>query len=144
MFAAGYGTASWIEIVWTLAAIPGFVLWSRSFVSSVKSLRAIRATKASNGRLLWARFSYRLTALMVLVELAFMVVGVIALSRGANPDANVISALVIAISFMTVSFVVTTLAYQWREVEKQILEIAKARFAEKERREGDNPTAQGL
>lgn len=127
----GIGTAGWLEITWTLASIPGFILWSSSCISAKRSLTAARINNITNGRLLWAKFSVRLTGLLAFVELSFISIGIITMFRIANPDSTTISILVVASLFVTVSMFISLLAYQWRAVEAQILEIAKRRRAEK-------------
>lgn len=125
-----YGTASWIEIIWTLAAIPGFILWLLSAISARKSLVATKRLKHTNGRLLWAKFSFKLTSLMTFIELTFIILGSIALSLPANPSSSLISTIIIASGLTTVSIFITLLAYQWRAVEAQILHLAKRRREE--------------
>lgn len=126
----GYGTASWLEILWTLAAIPGFVLWFHNAHYARKSLRAAKQLKNTNGRLLWAKFSFRLTGLMTFIEFTFIIVGCIALLLAPNPTSTLVSTIIISGGLIICSIFITLLAYQWRAVEYQILEIARLRRAE--------------
>ena len=48
-------TIEWFEVVWTCAALPGLGLWIANHRLAVRSLRAIRAVGAVNGRLIIAR-----------------------------------------------------------------------------------------
>lgn len=127
----GIGSATWLEIAWTLAAIPGFVLWAKSWFSARQSLKAVRNLKYSNGRLLWAKFSLQLTSVMLIIEFAFITIGVIAMSLQTNPSSNPTYSLIISVVLISSSVFISLLAYRWREVEAQILEMARIRLAEK-------------
>lgn len=124
------GTADLTEIVWTLAAVPGLVLWLVNRVAAGRSRRAVRRLGVGNGRLVWARFSVLLTDVFVLIETVFVVVGISAMLRAPSPDSTTLSRLIVSVGFAGVSCLITFVGYRWRVVEAEILAGAQARRAQ--------------
>jgi hypothetical protein len=121
--------ASLVEILWTAAALPGLALWAWNYLSARATLRSVKAVKSgtSFGALLWARFSVQLTAVFVGVELAFVVLGVISMTRPNNPQATTLTSYVIAGVLILASAGISYLAYRWRAVDQQLVGAARTR-----------------
>ena len=121
------GTADLTEIVWTLAALPGLVLWLANRVEAGRGRRAVMKMKIGNGRLVWAQFSVLLTNVFVVIELVLVVVGAIAMSRSSPAEATALSQIVVGVGFAGASCLITFVGYRWRAVDTQIVAAARAR-----------------
>jgi hypothetical protein len=121
------GTASLVEVLWTLVALPGLVLWGVNTRSAVLTIRAAKLAGISNGRMEWARFGLLLTSCFMFVEFVFLATGVIAMLRPSNPDGVTVYNLVFAGIFMLASIIVTFVGKEWRRVDRYLVAAARLR-----------------
>lgn len=120
--------ANAIEVVWTVAALPGLVLWATNCASAAVTLRSCKAVPGTPaGSLLWARFSVQLTAVFVGIEAVFVILGVISMTRPNNPAATTLTSYVIAGALILASVGISYLAYRWRAVDNQLVGAARRR-----------------
>lgn len=119
-------TISWYEVIWTLGAVPGLLLWLWNWKDAVSSLRAIRSVSTGNGRLLWAQFSTLMTFVFVGIEAVFVMLGVIAMAT-PSPNRPTVTTWVLVFGLLGASCAITFLAYKWRAVDRQIIGAARAR-----------------
>lgn len=119
-------TISWYEVIWTLGAVPGLLLWLWNWKGAVSSLRAIRSISTGNGRLLWAQFSTLMTFVFVGIEAVFVMLGVIAMAT-PSPNRPTVTTWVLVTGLLGASCAITFLAYKWRAVDQQIIGAARAR-----------------
>lgn len=129
-----WNTIEWFEVVWTLAALPGLVLWVVNRTSATRSLRAVKAAGIGNGRLIIARYSVQKANVLIGVSAAFAAIGVVAMIRPTNPAADTWD---LTRSLLTVGLLggpagVSFIGYRWRVVERQVTELARRRLDPRE------------
>lgn len=112
-----WATVSLLELLWTLAALPGLALWSLNAWSAARSLQAIRSIGAANGRLTWAQFSLHLTLVFVVIDIVFVIIGGISMTRLSNPSGSQLSTQVIGAGLLLASAAISLLSYRWRVVD---------------------------
>jgi hypothetical protein len=125
-----YGSVTLIEVMWTLCAVPGFLLWAANLQSARADLRAIRRLGIIDGRLIWARFAVLKNTAFMLIEASFMLIGITGMlqapvSGGATrltPTAFVLTA-----SLLATSILMTFVGLRWRQVAKYIISAARLR-----------------
>lgn len=122
-----WATVSLLELLWTLAALPGMVLWSVNAWNASKSLRAIRSIGARNGRLTWAQFSLHMTVVFVVIDVVFVLIGGISMTRMANPSGSQLSTQVIGAGLLLASVAISLLSYRWRVVDMILIGRAHRR-----------------
>lgn len=122
-----WATVSLLELLWTLAALPGMVLWSVNAWNASKSLRAIRSIGARNGRLTWAQFSLHMTVVFVVIDVVFVLIGGISMTRMANPSGSQLSTQVIGAGLLLASVAISLLSYRWRVVDMILIGRARRR-----------------
>lgn len=120
-----FGTVDLIEVLWTLAALPGLVLWLTNRIIAGRSLRAVIRLRVSNGRMLWARFSVLLTNVFVGVEAVFVLVGGIALFREST--GNDVIRFVLAFALIGASALITWVGWRWRVVDQELVKLGRER-----------------
>lgn len=122
------------ELVWTLIALPGLVLWIINRISAGQTLRAARAMGISNGRMLFARFGVRETTAWTVIDAVFVIIGVVAMTNASNPDADDSpTRLLVAAGLIGASCIVTYLGWSWREIDVALVRLAAERAAELDR-----------
>src|SRR5215207_3812066 len=127
-------TIEWFEVVWTAAAIPGLVLWLSNHRLAVRSLRAIRTTGATNGRLIIARYMVQKALVLIGVSAAFALVGVIAMTRPTNPAATAWdwARIALTLGLLGAPAGIAYLGYRWRGVEQQVTALYRRRLDARE------------
>lgn len=123
----GWGTVDPIEVIWTLAALPGLVVWVVNLVSASRSLRAVRVIGIVNGRRMIARYSVRKCWVLVIISGVFVLIGVSAMLRPPNPGAprwDWLSLLLTA-GLLGAPALITLLGFDWRRVEASVLHSAR-------------------
>jgi hypothetical protein len=117
-----WDTIQWIEVVWTLAALPGLVLWLVNRASAGRSLRAIKAVGALNGRLIIARYSVQKANVLIGVSFVFVLIGLVSMARPANPTVAAWDLLrvVLTAGLLGAPAAISYLGYRWRAVEQQV------------------------
>jgi hypothetical protein len=131
-------TIDLIEVAWILAAVPGLLLWVGNRVLAVRSLRAIRALGATNGRLIVARYGVRKANIMIFVQSVFVLIGAIAMTRPTNQAVAAQwdwSRTALAVALLGAPVALAVLGYQWRSVERQITALARARYEQRDTRQ---------
>lgn len=128
-------TVSWLELAWTIVALHGFALWAWNARGAYRSLRAVKTLKMRNGRMLWARFALQLCSAFAIVELTFLVVGSIAMTRVSNPAsagalASGTASTITGLALLGSSLVLTATASRWRRVDAALVARSRARVEE--------------
>ena len=129
-----WGTIEWFEVVWTLAALPGLALWIANWVLAARSLRAVRAAGATNGRLIIARYSVMKSIILIGISAAFVLIGGVAMARPTNPAATAWdwSRVVLTIGLLGAPAGISFLGYRWRVVEQQVTKLYLRRLDTRE------------
>lgn len=129
-----WATVDWVEVVWTAAALPGLVLWLVNRVSAARSLSAIKAAGATNGRLIIARYSVMKANVLIGVSAVFVLIGAIAMLRPANPGATGFDPLrlLLTIGLLGAPAGISYLGYRWRAVEQRVTVLARQRLDSRE------------
>lgn len=113
------------EIVWTLAALPGLVVWFRNLREAAQDFRAVREISPRNGRYLWARFSALLTRAFVGLEVLFVVLGVVNMVRVPPADPHPEIHIITVGGLVLASVVITLIGYRWSQVNAEIVQAAR-------------------
>lgn len=123
----GWGTVDPIELVWTLAALPGLLVWIVNLVSASRSLRTVRLAGIVNGRRLIARYSVRKCWVLVIISGVFVLIGVSAMLRPPNPAAQHWDwlSLLLTAGLLGAPALITLLGFDWRRVEASVLAMAR-------------------
>jgi len=116
------------ELLWTLVAIPGLLLWVSNRMRARASLQATKRLDIGNGRRAFARFAVRETTVWAFVEAVFVAIGVVSMTRETNPDANTLSSLVIVTGLILTSTMITALGVEWRRVDRELVRAAVAQM----------------
>lgn len=129
-----WGTVEWFEVVWTAAALPGLWLWLANRVLAGRSLRAVRAMGATNGRLIIARYSVLKSNILIGISAVLALIGVVAMARPANPAATAWdwSRVVLTIGLLGAPAGISFLGYRWRIVEQQVTKLYLRRLDARE------------
>ena len=129
-----WGTVEWFEVVWTAAALPGLLLWIANRVLAVRSLRAVRAAGATNGRLIIARYSVMKSDVFIGISAVFVLIGAVAMVRPSNPAATAWdwSRVVLTIGLLGAPAGISYLGYRWRLVERQVTALYLRRLDTRE------------
>jgi len=114
------------ELLWTLVAIPGLLLWVSNRMRAQASLQATKRLDIGNGRRAFARFAVRETTVWAFIEFVFVAIGVVSMTRETNPDANTLSSLVIVAGLILSSAMITALGVEWRRVDRELVRTAVA------------------
>ena len=109
------------EVLWTAAALIGMLLWARNFHESYKTLAAAKKLLLRNGRMMWARYERRKTAVFVGIEALLVVVGVNQMLREQNPHATLGSRIVVTICLFAMSAAIVFIAFDWGRVHQAML-----------------------
>lgn len=124
------------ELVWTIVAIPGLLLWVSNRMRARASLQATKRLVIGNGRRAFARFAVRETTAWAFVEVVFVAIGVVSMTYEPNPDSNTLSSLVIVAGLILASTMITVLGVEWRRVDRELVRTAVAQMtAEQDTRE---------
>jgi hypothetical protein len=125
-----WGTVDWIEVVWTLAALPGLLLWLYNRALAKRSLRAIKAAGATNGRLIIARYSVLKANVLIFISAVFVLIGVISMLRPTNAAAAGWDWIRVALTagLLGAPAAISFLGYRWRAVEAQVVALARLRL----------------
>ena len=116
------------ELLWTIVAIPGLLLWVSNRMRAGASLRATKRLDIGNGRRAFARFAVRETTVWAFVEAVFVAIGVVSMTYESNPDANTLSSLVIVSGLILSSAMITALGMEWRRVDRELVRTAVAQM----------------
>ncbi len=116
------------ELLWTLVAIPGLLLWVSNRMRAGASLRATKRLDIGNGRRAFARFAVRETTVWAFVEAVFVAIGVVSMTYESNPDSNTLSSLVIVAGLILASAMITALGVEWRRVDRELVRTAVAQM----------------
>jgi hypothetical protein len=127
-------TIEWFEVVWTAAAIPGLALWLANRGLAVRSLRAIRAAGATNGRLIIARYSVMKANVFIAVSSAFLIIGVVAMTRPTNQAVTHWdwTRVALTVGLLGGPAAIAFLGYKWRAVERQVTALYRRRLDARE------------
>ena len=115
------------EVVWTAAAFPGLVMWLVNLRDAGRTRAAARLLPVPNGRLAWARFSVEFCRVLVFVEVTYVGLGVVGMTRPPNPAAQPLATLAIVLGLIAASAAVSFLGWRWRAVDRQLIAMARAR-----------------
>jgi hypothetical protein len=139
-----WGTIEWFEVVWTLAAVPGLGLWTANHHLAVRSLRAVRAVGATNGRLIIARYSVTKARVFINVSAAFVLVGIVAMTRPPNPAAVDWdwTRVVLTLGLLGAPAAIAFLGHKWRAVEQQVTALYRRRLDEREHEQNTRESTQ--
>lgn len=113
------------EVVWILAALPGWWFWLRNRLEAGLDARAASTIVPRNGRYLWAKFSVFLTNTFVGIETLFIVLGGVAMFRVPPMDPHPETRYVTVSGLILASLVITLLAYRWKQVNAEIVQAAR-------------------
>lgn len=123
-----WGTADLVEVLWTLSALPGLVMWLVNLAAANRSRKAMVVLGYGNGRLLWARFGVLLTSVFSTVELVFVLIGVVAMlrSRPANMGGDW-TRPVLTVGLIGASALIAFVGWRWRVVDHELVERYRQR-----------------
>ena len=124
-----WGTVDLIEVIWTLAAVPGWASWALNLRSAYRSLRAVRGAGIVDGRRMVARYTVRKSWIMMNLSGVFILIGVISMLRPANPAVPQWDALrvVLTVALLGAPAMISYLGADWRRVETEMLRVGAAR-----------------
>lgn len=105
------------EVLWTLAALPGFYLWSRNAIYANKTLEIVKRLGIDGGPRVWAQFSSLLTRSFIGLEFVFVVIGVNAMTRPQPIDYDPWLSWTIGILLILASVLISFLGYRWKKVD---------------------------
>lgn len=125
------GTVSVIEALWTLAALVGLVSWARSAADAGRTMRAVKSRGIVNGRRTVARLATGLTRTMVMIELVFLSIGVLSMTRPPTVGSTELSRLIVGGALIGASVGITVLAFRWRRAEEYLLRESERRVDER-------------
>jgi hypothetical protein len=127
-------TIQWFEVVWTAAALPGLGLWMANRLLAVRSLKAIKNAGTTNGRLIIAHYSVTKADVFIGVSVAFALIGVVSMSRPTNPAAVDWdwTRVVLTVGLLGAPAAIAFLGYKWRDVERRVVALARARLDSRE------------
>jgi hypothetical protein len=116
-----------IEVVWTLAALPGLILWVANYLSAKKALRAVHLFGITDARLVIARYSVMKAGVMIGLSFVFVLIGVISMCRPANPDVPQWDWLRVILTGGLIGgpASISFLGWRWRRAEETILQMAR-------------------
>lgn len=139
-----WATVDWVEVVWTVAALPGLVLWLINRTYAARSLSAIKAAGATNGRLIIARYSVVKANVLIGVSAVFVLIGVVAMLRPANPGSAGFDPLriLLTIGLLGAPAGISYLGYRWRAVEQRVTALARQRLDSREVEQNDREVTQ--
>lgn len=124
-----WGTVDPVELVWTLAALPGLIVWGVNLVSASRSLHAVRRAGIVNGRRVIAWYSVRKCWVLIVVSGVFALIGIIALLRPPNeavPHWDWLRVL-LTVGLLTAPALIAFLGFDWRHAEAAVLHSARRR-----------------
>lgn len=121
-------TVQFTELLWTIVALPGLLLWLSNRQRARASLQAAKRLAIGNGRRAFARFSVRETTVWAFVEFVFVIIGVVSMTYESNPDSNTLSSLVIVAGLIVASAMITALGVEWRRVDRELVRTAVAQM----------------
>lgn len=121
-------TVQFTELLWTLVAIPGLLLWVSNRMRARASLQAAKRLSIGNGRRAFAQFSVRETTAWVFIEAVFVAVGVVSMTYEPNPDSNDLSRTVVVAGLIFASVMITALGVEWRRVDQELVRTAVAQM----------------
>lgn len=117
-------TIQWIEILWTIVALPGLIRWFSNRQKARTYVRALRAVGGGNGRMIFARYTVRETTAFVVIESVFVLIGALAMTSATNPSAYPYTSSIIAAGLVGASIYITILGRDWAVVDRLVLQAA--------------------
>ena len=103
------------ELIWTLLAVPGVVLWATNYLAAATARSGARVLNESKSVRLYTDFAAEQCAIMMAVELVFVTTGVVAMFSPANPESPHATKYVFAILFTATSIAISYVAFRWRK-----------------------------
>lgn len=125
-----YGSVTLVEVLWTVSALPGLILWFSNLRSAQKDLAAVLHLGVIDSRLTWAKFAILKNRAFLLIECAFLGIGVTAMLQYpivANPSHLTPTSYAMTIGLLGSSALMTFVGLRWRKVSKQLLDAARIR-----------------
>jgi hypothetical protein len=127
-----YGNANLIEILWTLCALPGLLLWSSNLRDAIHDRRAVRKLGIIDERLSWANFAILKNSAFLTIEAGFTMVGLTAMLQPPlvkGPIPLTPTQDVLTVCLLGTSALMTFVGIRWRQVSQHILGAARVRAA---------------
>jgi hypothetical protein len=123
------GTIDLVEVIWTLAALPGLLSWIINLVSARRSLRAVVKSDVDDGRLPVAKYAVRKSWVMIGLSFVFVLIGTISMLRPSNPELPVFDLLraILTAGLLAAPAMISFIGADWRRVENEVLRIARER-----------------
>lgn len=128
---ASFGTISIAEILWTICALPGLLVWLSNLNSARRDLRAVNRAGVIDGRYQWAKFSVLLTSVFSAIETLFLLLGLVGmLSPQTNNSTHLTpTGYVLTLGLLGSSALITLVGVRWRMVSNYILSVSRINAA---------------
>lgn len=125
-----WGTVDLLELIWTVAALPGLVVWVVNLHSARQSLYAVRQAGLRDARAAVARYAVRKSWVMIHLAAVFALIGVISMARPPNPEVPAWDALrvLLTLGLLSAPAVISFIGLDWRRVEHEMLRSARGRL----------------
>ena len=124
----------WQELLWSAVALVGLVFALYNAREARRDLHAVVISSQNGARLMWAKFSRLLHITLSLVEMAFVLVGVIAMFRRPSPDASQGGQLLLLILFVGASALLSSVSIMWLRVHVAITKALQRKGTPTDRR----------
>lgn len=123
-------TIQWVEVLWTLIAIPGLIRWWTNRLKAGRYVTALKTTGEKNGRMVFAKYTVRKTNAFVVIELIFVAIGLLTMTAPVNESAHPLLPGLYAAGFIVASLYIALLGRAWAQVDEYILRQARERELE--------------
>lgn len=124
------GTVDPLELIWTVAALPGLVVWVVNLHSARRSARAVRQAGIRDARAAVARYAVRKSLVMIHLAGVFAMIGIVAMLRPPNPEVPAWDALriLLTVGLLSAPAAISFIGVDWRRVEYETLRSARGRL----------------
>lgn len=125
----GVGTASWLEIAWTLVALAGFIHVLYMAYYWHQTLAYIRAERLNGARVVSARGHRRAKLIFAWIMFVFIVIGITAMlaPSPAGDNRPTITGIALTIGFISISIAINVEVIFRRRDYAHIVEIEERR-----------------
>jgi heme A synthase len=124
----------WEEVLWSVVALVGLGFALFNAREARQDLHAVLRSNQNGARLMWAKFSRLLHITLASVELAFVLVGVIAMFRRPSPDTSTGGQLLLVVLLVGASALLTSVSIMWLRVHVAITKALQRRGSPNDRR----------
>lgn len=114
-----------IEVIWTIATVPGLIVWAFNLRAAWLSLRATQELHSDLSTRIYAGVGVRLSVAAISVESIFLLWGLFGMSQPSTTERITPMGLVITVGLVVIALVVAVLGFDIRRADAAVMDLAR-------------------